>query len=309
MLNINEYEIVAKYTPTKRKRKVNVKGRSERDAISKLGENYTDIQSVTFVSRPPTDRQVSYATSLGFDITEDMCFEDVSCLISSVAESDNQPPKQGLIDFADAHNIVFSNYAGKKRLYNNIFHQLSQYDAIAFFIFSLYRYLSDDRESNLDKSCYRNYFYDFADTYIEEEKFLKSLYENYTGEDLRFFGTLKVNDDNDEHCYYGGSTQTYAFQCAKKYLIDNGLISADVKNSKTLYTNRNSAGAVPEIQSTQVYQSTVNLAVPSVEDAPIPNVDLSTEIPATTEEPKKQKGCLFYFGILLLLYALSKLLL
>ena len=76
-----------------------------------------------------------------------------------------------------------------------------------------------------------------------------------------------------------------------------------------MYTNRNSAGAVPEIQSTQVYQSTVNLAVPSVEDAPIPNVDLSTEIPATTEEPKKQKGCLFYFGILLLLYALSKLLL
>ena len=138
MLNINEYEIVAKYTPTKRKRKVTVKGRSERDAISKLGENYTDIQSVTFVSRPPTDRQVSYATSLGFDITEDMCFEDVSCLISSVAESDNQPPKQGLIDFADAHNIVFSNYAGKKRLYNNIFHQLSQYDAIAFFIFSLF---------------------------------------------------------------------------------------------------------------------------------------------------------------------------
>lgn len=233
MLNINRYEIKAKYIPTKRQRTVTVDGRSEEDAISRLGSDYTDIKSVTLKMNPPSERQISYAQSLGIVITDDMCAEDVSCLISSKTD-DRLPPKQGLIDFADAHNIVFSNYIGKKRLYYILVTGLPKTDMVAFFIFSIYRHLSDDRESNLDKSLYKKYFYEFAYTHENEDKFMKSLYDNYSGVDFRFFGTLKIRDGDYERCEYGGSTQTYAFKCAKQYLIDVNLINANAQNSKTI---------------------------------------------------------------------------
>lgn len=307
MLNIKKYEIKAKYLPTNRQRKVTIEARSEDDAISKLGSDYTDVVSIVPIVYPPSERQISYAQSLGIIITDDMCAEDVSCLISSQT-SDTQPPKQGLIDFADARKIVFSNYIGKKRLYNYVFSGLPEIDRVAFFIFSIYRHLSDDRESNLDKSYYRKYFYEFAYTYVNEDKFRKSLFENYSGEDLRFFGTLTVRDAEYEHSYYGGSTQTYAFKCAKQYLIENGLVPADVKNSKVLRTSRPVASASPEIPTTPDYQVTVPLTNPAMEEDPTISAQIPAEMTEPIEEPKEQKGCLFYLGVLFVLYLISRLL-
>lgn len=237
MLNINKYEIKAKYLPTGRQRKVIIEARSEEEALSKLGSEYSDVKSVTVKNRPPTERQIDYAHSLGINITDDMCFEDVRCLISRKTD-DRQPPKQGLIDFADAHNISFSNFTGKKALYNSVFYGLPQKDAIAFFIFSLYRYLSDDRESNLDKSLYKIYFYEFAEEYNSNSKFVKSLYDNYRGEDLRFFGTLHISDSNGESWNSGGSAKTYALKCAKNYLYERNLIEEHATTTKTINNRR-----------------------------------------------------------------------
>jgi len=233
MLNINRYEIKATYIPTKRKRKVTVKARNEEDAIANLGPDYTDVVSVTLQVRPPSERQIAYATALGITITEDMCLEDVKCLISAKTD-DKKPPNEGLKEFADAHGIIFSNYVGKKRLYNSIFTQLPQRDTIAFFIFSVYRYLSDDREANLDKSSYKDVFYSFADDYIQDKKFTKSLEDNYRGEDLRFFGSLRIIDTGWESYQYGGTTNAYAFRCAKQFLKDKHLIDEKVKTSRIL---------------------------------------------------------------------------
>lgn len=234
MLNINTYEIKAKYIPTGRLRTIKVEARAEADAIAKLSSDYTDVKSVAMKNRPPTERQLSYAESLGITVTDDMCFEDVSCLISGKTD-DRNPPKQGLIDFADSHNIAFSNYIGKRALYNKVFYGLPQRDAIAFFVFSVYRHLSDDRESNLDKSFYKDSFYEFADAYENDNKFVKSLYDNYQGEDLRFFGTLHTINGYDESWHSGGNARTYAFKCAKQFLYDKYLITEmETKVSKTL---------------------------------------------------------------------------
>ena len=90
--------------------------------------DYSTIQSITDITPTPTEKQISLATNLGYQITSDMTALDVSALISQKLDKDSYPPKYELMLFADNHDIVYSTFMGKKTLYNVIFNGLSDLD-------------------------------------------------------------------------------------------------------------------------------------------------------------------------------------
>jgi hypothetical protein len=173
-----------------------------------------EINEIPF--RPPSDRQLEYAHDLGIKIPKDVCLEDVTALISFAVDSDSTPNPE-LIEYATNKGFMFSEYIGKKSLYDLIFNNLPLVDKIAFFCFSIYRYLSDDRNGNLDASPYRDAFYSFAQQYEEDKKFVASML-TYEGKDLRYFGTMRIKEDNESISVHGGSVSRTAYKTAANYL-------------------------------------------------------------------------------------------
>jgi hypothetical protein len=173
-----------------------------------------EITGIPF--REPTYSQLAYAKDLEVAIPPDACLEDVSALISRAVDSDGVP-NQGLIEYASNKGLMFSEYIGKKALYNLIFYKLKLNDKIAFFCFSVYRYLSDDRHANLDTSPYRDIFYSFAQQYEGDKNFVSSM-EKYEGEDLRYFGRMKIKKEDEIAEITGGSIATTAYKTVSNFL-------------------------------------------------------------------------------------------
>ena len=194
---------------------------------------------------PPTDRQLEYAKDLGIRIPKNACKEDVSALISRSVDNDDSVPNPELIDFATQHHLMFSSYIGKKALYDLVFRELPLEDKIAFFCFSIYRYLCEDRTANLEKSRHKQLFYLFAAEYSANEKFVEKMLE-YHGRDLRYFGTLKVKTENGSFITTGGDTKNYAYKAAKTYL--SKYFEVPSGNSKTIIGERDSKGAGTEAE-------------------------------------------------------------
>lgn len=166
----------------------------------------------------PTDKQLAYAKDLGIPVPEWASKSDVSLLITRlVEEKDFSAPNVQLVEFANAKNVVFSGCAGKKYLYNTIFNNLSDYDKVAFFAFSLYRWLSDDRHGNLETSPLKKMFYDFAKDVIQDDAFMNSL-KRYRGADLRLFGEVTIPSGQ---IVEGGSTRTIAYKKTADFLQSN----------------------------------------------------------------------------------------
>lgn len=231
MLNRTLFKIKAKYKPTNRIRTIKVWARSENEINDKLVTmDYEPADTIEILPQPPSDKQIDLAKSLGYVISPEMTAMDLQAIISQKLDRDSAPPKAGLMEFADEKDIVFSNYTGKKAMYNLVFAKLSEIDKLAFFIFCVYRHLSNDRESNLNKSPCKNFFYEFAADALSDRKMVSSLINNYSGEDMRFFGTIRTGNSE----YYGGSTKTTIFKSAKQYLIDSGLIPDDINNNVSL---------------------------------------------------------------------------
>lgn len=195
MLNRTLFKIKAKYKPTNRIRTIKVWARSENEINDKLVTmDYEPADTIEILPQPPSDKQIDLAKSLGYVISPEMTAMDLQAIISQKLDRDSAPPKAGLMEFADEKDIVFSNYTGKKAMYNLVFAKLSEIDKLAFFIFCVYRHLSNDRESNLNKSPYKNFFYEFAADALSDRKMVSSLINNYSGEDMRFFGTIRTGN-------------------------------------------------------------------------------------------------------------------
>jgi hypothetical protein len=224
-LSYKKYIIKAKYTETKRIRKL-VKfyhNSYSQDEIINMTFNDGYEAPITINIdddfKLPTSSQLDYAKDLGIPINSKLCKYDISCLIDRTLEHSGKP-NSGLIEFADEEKLFFSYCIGKKQLYDVVFDQLDDRKTVAFFIFSIYRFLYNDREANLNKSLYRNRFFAFADNYVNNEKFMKSMYNNYSGRDLRYFGTVHITNKSGQIVIEGGSNRTYCYQKAKKFLVE-----------------------------------------------------------------------------------------
>ena len=239
MLNLNTYIVRAKYIKTNRYRKIKIISLNEQDVIKELTDSgYKEpFEIILSDYNPPTEKQLALCKQHGIILSDNDTSEDASELLSSYFEHDTKAPSDGLKEFATNHKIIFSSYIGKKRLYDKVFYKLNTENKIAFFIFSIYRYITDDRKSNLDIHPHKNIFYEFAQDQLNNDTFIQSL-KTYKGRDLRFFGKISFSDDPNKN-FIGGNIKTYAFKIAHEYLINVGMISGLESIDKTLKSSSN----------------------------------------------------------------------
>lgn len=223
------YRVHAKYIKTDHFRTLQISAKSLKHCEALASEQgfLPPLEISELPPKLPTENQLEYAKKLNITMLPDMTFNELSDLITRKAEDGGDTPQVGLAEFAVSHNMHFSRYIGKNTLYDLIFSTLQGAEKIAFFIFSIYRWLSDDRDANLDTHVYKNTFYEFANTLISNEKFNKSM-NRYRGSDIKFFGTLTVNDQQ----YIGGSTDTIAYKIISEYLKND--FDLKPRNTKTL---------------------------------------------------------------------------
>ena len=229
-LNYKSYQVRATYIATNRKRTIYIDCHKN-EILEKLLEDKGFKPPYEIEELPPdspSEKQLEFANNVVENLPPNLNIHDISCLLNRYQQDDPYPPNPELIAFADERKFKFSYYIGKKGLYNLIFYQLELRDKIAFFVFSIYRHLSDDRHANLDTSPLKDYFYNFAEQYINDESFVKSMLK-YEGEDLRFFGTLTINTKE----YTGGSINTKAYKIASEYL--HNVFNTPLTKNKTLH--------------------------------------------------------------------------
>lgn len=210
-MNYMMYQCKGLFAKTNRKRTLKIEAFSEDEAKEQLKqEGFIEPFEIERIQFPEvTDNQRSALGNISFG---DICQFDASALLSKQYDKDTNPNPE-LISYATECGIKFSYYIGKKALYDLIFNTVDLKEKIAFFVFCIYRYTTDDRQGNLHNSLYKDYFYKFAEENMANDNFLKSM-NKYNGHDLRFFGKLTVNNMQIS----GGSTNTNAYKTVVEYL-------------------------------------------------------------------------------------------
>lgn len=217
-MNMDLFQVTGVYSETNRKRTREYHASNESTAkIKALSDGFTESILITKIDFPsPTLNQLETMRNHNQEIPMDACKHDISAIISCTIDNDSIP-NPDLINYATSKDILFSNYIGKKALYNLIWNMLNDIDKIAFFLFCIYRYNSNEREGNLEKSPHKATIYSMSNTLKEDPAFLKSM-NKYTGDSLRFFGNLKITKNGYTETYAGGSTNTLAYNRAVELL-------------------------------------------------------------------------------------------
>ncbi len=219
-MNCHNYSASAIFSQTNRKRTVKKPAFNE-DEIRQymLDSGFLEPIEIEEIPFPPaTEAQINAIMEHQHHVPQNICKDDASAIISKSMDNDATPNPE-LFTYATEQKIMVSYYTGKKALYNIIFYHLELDDKIAFFAFCLYRFYSDDRNSNLNHSPYKDIFYEYAKQMHENPSFLNSL-KRMNGEDLRYWGKIKVNG----RVYTGTSTNTIVYRETYNYLKKENLI-------------------------------------------------------------------------------------
>lgn len=219
-MNCHNYSASAIFSQTNRKRTVKKPAFNE-DEIRQymLDSGFLEPIEIEEIPFPPaTEAQINAIREHQHHVPQNICKDDASAIISKSMDNDATPNPE-LFTYATEQKIMVSYYTGKKALYNIIFYHLELDDKIAFFAFCLYRFYSDDRNSNLNHSPYKDIFYEYAKQMHENPSFLNSL-KRMNGEDLRYWGKIKVNG----RVYTGTSTNTIVYRETYNYLKKKNLI-------------------------------------------------------------------------------------
>ena len=216
-MNYQRYTTKAKFISTNRIRTTILDAFDEAHVNEILESRGFEVPALTIEKvdhEMPSSSQIDYAKSLEVNIPFGATKIDVSALISMRLEMDSVP-NPGLYAFADNRKIFMSKFIGKKALYDKVYFSLSGRDKMAFFIYCIYRSLSEDRRANLDEHPYRNEIYRIADEMCDQVKLFKSA-SKYEGRELRYFGIAEINGSE----VHGGSINTYAYKYVSSRLSE-----------------------------------------------------------------------------------------
>ena len=218
-LNYKRYECKALFIETNRMRKKIIEAFDKEEAINELKSiGFTEPIILTQIPfDPPTDAQIEACRNHGTTIPYKACKVDVSYIMDKEMEHDSIPNPE-LIDYANEMKFHLSYYIGKKALYNYLFNKLELLDKIAFFAFCIYRFNSNDRCANLNKSYHKADFYKFANNHIEDKSFINSM-NRYEGEQLRYFGKIQIGNMICD----GGSKNTISYKEVISFLQTQGM--------------------------------------------------------------------------------------
>ena len=219
-LNYKIFEYSAVFSKTNRTRTRQIEAFSKAEALEQI-KNLGYMEPITIKQlpfAPPTQEQIIACRNHNSYLPAKVCMIDVSAIISKEMAHDSIPNPE-LFHYATEMKIKLSYFTGKKALYSIIFDNLELRDKIAFFAFCIYRYLSNDRHGNLNTSYRKAYFYEFADSKLEDTSFIKSM-NRYSGAELRYFGSIRI----DGNIYSGGSKQTIAYKEVVAFLKEKHFV-------------------------------------------------------------------------------------
>jgi len=214
-MEIRNFRITGRQKETNRKKTFELAAISKEQAQEFANErNLSVIIEIQEIGRLPTQNQLVYAQKLKIRIDKSLTFYDLSALIDKSVKNDSDP-EYGIIDFANNRKLGFSKHIGESSLYNLVFSSLKDVDKIAFFVFSIYKWVSDEKQFNLDNHPLKNRFYQFAETLKDDGQFLKSM-NNYSGQALIYFGEITQKDGYV--LANGSSRDTIAYKKVANYL-------------------------------------------------------------------------------------------
>lgn len=201
-MSMNLYKIVAVYTPTNRRRTIQVHGLSEQDAIAHMGQGYK-VPPVSIVETEyskPSREQISYMVSLGIKIPNKCCKEDASALISMKQNDFKNVPSvpAELKEFANSKRISYSLYLNEPHLLNRIYKCAeSTTEQVALMTAAMYR----EMNGKWDFSFWDKWL-EFGEKACEDKSFMNSFKRN-ADEWGEFFGFGKYcNSASDKTVFY-----------------------------------------------------------------------------------------------------------
>lgn len=206
------YEIKGTGKDIGRKRRRIYTAPNEAEAKQLAEADGTLVEEVTEIPpEPPTERQLDYARDLGISIPANATKDDLSDLISLKVDRDKPATKRHK-NFGRLYGLEFTNYIGKKALFNRIQAALvapgREQELLSWFTFRVYRELaggSDDAPiSGPDDPIIK----EIANELITDEKIIKSV-RRYEGRELIWFGEWTSPDG---YVHTGGSNRTAAYK-------------------------------------------------------------------------------------------------
>lgn len=238
------FEITGKGEDTGRKRRRLYSAPNEAEARRLAEDDGTLIEKVTKMpSEPPTERQLDFAKDLGIFIPANATKEDLSNLISrkldegrldyardhgvSIPQNPTQeelndimslkgdrdkPATERHKSFGRMYGVPFTDYIGKKALFNRIQSTLSapgrEKELLSWFAFRVYRHLAAGSDNAPISRPDDPLLQKIAEQLIIDDKIVKSV-RRYEGSDLIWFGEWTSPEGN---FYQGGSNRTAAYK-------------------------------------------------------------------------------------------------
>ncbi len=163
---------------------------------------------------PPSVRQITFARDLGIILPEGASKVEVTDLISLKVDND-KPSSELHQSFAKKFGVNFTQYIGKKALFDKIHCSLSasgkEKELVSWFTFRVYRELvKSQNDVSIDSPDHPVIQNISSELYIDSS-ILKSI-RRYEGRELIWFGEYKG--------YKGGSNQTIAYKRVASMLRD-----------------------------------------------------------------------------------------
>ena len=238
------FEITGKGEDTGRRRRRLYSAPNEAEARRLAKDDGTLIETVAKIpSEPPTERQLDFAKDLGISIPADATKEDLSNLISrkldesrldyarnrgvsipsnatkeelsdilSLKGDRDKPATERHKSFGGMYGVQFTDYIGKKALFNRIQSALSapgrEKELLAWFAFRVYRHLASGSDNAPISQPDDPLLQEIAERLIADEKIVQSV-RRYEGSELIWFGEWTSPDGS---YYQGGSNRTAAYK-------------------------------------------------------------------------------------------------
>ena len=168
-------------------------------------------------SEPATERQLAYAKDLGVSVPPGASTDELSDLIDARLRHD-KPAALHFQAFAKRHGVQFTQYTGKKSLFDRLFARLCtpgrEEDMAAWFVFRVYRELVGGKPGVSIKDPDAEVVREIARQLVRDVSVVKSI-RRYQGRDLVWFGEWTSPDGT---LYSGGSNKTIAYKWASSLL-------------------------------------------------------------------------------------------
>ena len=169
------------------------------------------------LTEPATERQLAYANDLGISAPLGASKDELSDLIENRLEMD-KPAAPHFQALAKRHGVSFTQYTGKKSLFDRLFMHLCrpgrEEEMTAWFTFRVYRELVGGKTDVSIKDSDDETIREITGELLREDAVVKSI-RRYQGRDLIWFGEWSSPDGT---VHNGGSNNTIAYKRASSLL-------------------------------------------------------------------------------------------